>query len=318
MATSNISTLTVTTKTILETALRKIGVGLEGEVIQAADMEQAKLALNLFLGDLMTSAVKMHLITEATVFLTKGKQYYTLGPNGDHASLEANHSTTTTQAEVLGTTTVILTSLLDSVNGRSIAVGDAIGIEQTDTTMHWSLVTLIAGSTITFAAGTTAAVASGAVVFSYEAKMPKPMKILNANYLYTTGSEIPISVHARQEIFHQANKETGSQAVYVAFDPKVDDGKLWVWATSGSVIERIKLLVRIPIEIFNTADNTPHFPREWFNTLIWCTARELLTEYGTDEKTADRVERMAERKLMDMEDFDVEYAPTQFQPEEGY
>jgi hypothetical protein len=64
---------------------------------------------------------------------------------------------------------------------------------------------------------------------------------------------------------------------------------------------------------FTAVDETMNFPNEWRIALRWGLADELAT--GQPQAIMDRCERRAAMFKAALEDWDVEDAPTRFQPD---
>lgn len=148
--------------------------------------------------------------------------------------------------------------------------------------------------------------------------MTKPLRVLEAYYLYTsTNTRRPLTVMALKDywLLGQAgtlatNQGTMSQYVVDKFDTYL---KVTFWlcpndeeADNGEVHLLMQTQITNPTEL----DETINFPIEWRNVLRWCLAADLAT--GQPEAIVQRCEKWAQFYREEMEGWDVEDAPTLF------
>lgn len=95
------------------------------------------------------------------------------------------------------------------------------------------------------------------------------------------------------------NVSTGTPVNY-NYQPGINVGLLTIWPTPDATVPvgtRIKLTYQRPLEVFDTALNTPDFPQEWGNALIFTLALVLSDEFGQPESKKAWLEKQADKHL---------------------
>lgn len=128
---------------------------------------------------------------------------------------------------------------------------------------------LIDDITITLTPGTT----SYDIGVGLDIDEPKPRRIIDARRVMSGGNEIPIDVVSRQEYMSNPNKSLQSPANMVYYDPRRDNGILYVWPTGTDTEDTIIVTAQRPIQDFDTEGNNPDLPKEW----ILCIKYQLAT-----------------------------------------
>lgn len=93
------------------------------------------------------------------------------------------------------------------------------------------------------------------------------------------------------------NLSTGTP-VNMVYQPKVNSGVVSVWPTpDDSVIPgtRMRITYQAPFEYFITGVDTPDFPEEWNNALIYTLAYVLSDEMGTPAQKQAWLEKQADK-----------------------
>lgn len=109
----------------------------------------------------------------------------------------------------------------------------------------------------------------------------------------------------------------GGQPVNVSYQPFINYGVLSVWPTpdaSAASNKQIILAYTAPVEYFDSALNTPDFPQEWANALIYGLAVLLADEYGVPTQDKQWLEKQAEKHLLTAMSTGAEDASLFFQP----
>ena len=95
-------------------------------------------------------------------------------------------------------------------------------------------------------------------------------------------------------------------------------GTLYVWPVDGGASwDKLILIAQYYPDDFDAASNNPQFPIEWGNTLVWNLAAELASEYGVPEREQARLWQIANFKLNELLDYDVENASVKFEMDSG-
>ena len=150
-----------------------------------------------------------------------------------------------------------------------------------------------------------------------------PLKVLQAWTLDNAGG-------SRQELFPnsidvynrlpQNTASTGFPSQYM-YQPKINFGELNLWPTPDATTVSSKTLTIqyiAPFDVFNADANTPYFPREWNNALVYGLAALLAPEYGVPLNDRGFLNKEAiEHREMAL-DFGLEYASITFAPMENW
>jgi hypothetical protein len=99
----------------------------------------------------------------------------------------------------------------------------------------------------------------------------------------TSGTRQELEIKGKYE-FNLLNTVSTGQPTSILYTPKVNMATLEVWPmpdATAAADYTIKLNGRIAFYGFTSASETPDFPQEWANTLIYGTAISLAPEYGT-------------------------------------
>lgn len=94
-------------------------------------------------------------------------------------------------------------------------------------------------------------------------------------------------------------QSTGTPVNY-NYQPQVNMGTLRIWPTPDASVPagtRLRMTYQRPIEMFDTAVNTPDFPQEWGNALTFALALVWSDTYGVPEAKKGWLEKQADRHL---------------------
>lgn len=299
---------------IIKSALRKVGAydaGGEPRVEQAQD---ALFTLNLMLKEWQIDN-PLWLRTFATLFLSKGQTSYKLGPlasSGNHC-VTAYVQTTLSVAAAIGAGSVTLTS------STGITTGDYLGIANDNGIIEWFTATM-SGSVATLSGTLAVAAAAGNVVYSHtvSSQIERPTRVFTAvRKLYDpiadNGIEVEIDLYSRAEYSYMPNKTVTGKVVQAYYDPQLVTGTLYVWPTSDSAGDKLKLTIDRPILVPTIDDDTLDVPMEWIDPITFCLAERLWWDYpgsGGDYQLLSQRALMAKEAVFS---FDREMAPSQFQ-----
>jgi len=303
MAVSGSKNYGITRATIIETALRKIGVYDAGETVDGDDTTTANISLNLMVKEWVADGADIFLRTESTLFLQPDTQSYNLST--DHIT-DSYVETTLSAAEASGQTVISVTS------STGMTAADNIGIKIDDNTIHWTtIVTVDSATQVTITTATDGAAASGNKVYAYTTKSDRPQKLLFAFRRDINDFDTEISIIGENEYRMQSNKTSDGPPVEVWYNPQGNQatGKLHVWPDNGGKNwDKVVLITQNLPDDFDAAGDSPDFPIEWGNTLIWNLAAEIASEYGVTEQEQARLWTIANHKLNKLLDYDVENA----------
>lgn len=305
MAVSGSKNYAITRANIIEAALRKLGDYDQGESIPGDETNSASLALNLMVKEWVARGIDIWLRDEITLFLQNDTQVYNLGT--DNAT---NSYVETTLTGSASTSQTLLT--LTSTTGMS--ANDFIGIKLTDNSIHWDIIASVDSTTqATITTGLASGSASGKKVYAYTTKAGRPTKIESAFRRDNNGLDTSVSIIGEKEYREQSNKASSGPVIELWYKPTITTGSLYVWPVDGkSDWDKLVMSAHYYPDDFDIASDNPQFPIEWGNTLVWNLAAELSAEYGLPEREQGRLWQIAEFKLNELLDYDVENASVEF------
>ena len=307
MAVSGSKNYAITRSDIVAAALRKLGVYDQGESVPGEEVDAANIALNLMTKEMVADGADLFLRAESTLFLQPDTQSYTLST--DHIT-DSYVETTLSAAEASGQTVISVTS------STGMTASDFVGIKMDDNTIHWSTIASVDSTTqITINDATDDDAASGNKVYAYTTKSDRPKKILYAFRSDKNGFDTEINIVGEFDFRRQSNKKSDGPPVEIWYNPQGNQstGKLWVWPDDGGADwDKIVLITQVIPDDFDASSDNPDFPIEWGNTLIWCLAAELASEYGLPDRDQQRLWVISQAKLDKLLNYDVEDADVEF------
>lgn len=151
---------------------------------------------------------------------------------------------------------------------------------------------------------------------SGDVNMDKPLQVLQAYYQFTSGTRQPLTPLSRDEWTRLAQINVGGAVnsyfadkqlsfIYLNFFNAPDTTA----AANGSVV----VVARVAPKNYLLTSDTAGFPPEWYIALEWALALELAD--GMPDAVIARCEKHAAAYRTALEGFDVEDAPTFFQPD---
>lgn len=310
MATSGTTTFTSNMEEIINDALSEINVIGEGEVASSDDQKRCIRILNRMVKAWEGKGIHLWTKTTALVFLQKDQNTYRLASNGDHASTEWGKTT-------LNAAAVITATSLTVVSTSGMKVGDYIGVEQSDSTLHWSTIATVPDSTtVTINDGLTVAANSGGLVWNYTTRLDQPVKVYTANYRSRDARDVPMENISYQTYFELPNKENTGTPVSFNFDKQRDYSILRVWLTPANVNFTLPITFSRKLQDFTDLVDNPDFPQEWLECIVDNAAIRIAPHYGKNKgEKFDKLVVRAENGLAEMLDFDNEMGVVRITPD---
>ena len=310
MATSGSIDYNQTRNEIITDSLMLLGVLSPDQSISDSDLAFSDRILNKMVKAWMNQGIHLWTTTEATVFLTKGTEVYSLNSSsGDHASNTVSE-TTLSANEASGQTVLSVTS------STGMTASDNVGIELDDGTLQWTTIVSVDSVTqITVTASLTDDAASGNNVYAYTTRMGRPLDIIDVRLRNDNDDDQPVRQAGREEYFSMSDKDTEGDPLIYYYDPQLTTGKLYVWPAPDAVSDRLKITYRRAIEDFDAAGNNPDFPQEWLDAITYNLAVRLAPAYKKDDKIIKTLAPMANDMLFNAKSWDNEYGSFFHQPD---
>lgn len=152
--------------------------------------------------------------------------------------------------------------------------------------------------------------------------IPFPLKVLQAWTVPTAGGAIqelwPNSIDTFNRL--PSSNASGTPTQY-NYQPSINYGVLRIWPQPDTTTVANRVLhisYMSPFEGFVSASDTPFFPREWNNALIYGLTDLLAPEYGVPLNDRGMFKKEAKDHLETALDFGMENASLTFAPLENY
>lgn len=303
MTTSGVSVFTQPRNNIIKAALRKVGAIKAGETVNQNIITDCSIALNAMVKSWEAIGIHLWTETQSLLFTVPGQVRYALGPNTpDHITPDYQYSGVQVVANLTpGVSSIPVTDV------AGIQVGYQFGVMQADGRPFWSIVDNVVPSTNTVIMHnpTTDFVLNGNPAYYYKpAVVVRPLRIPFAQrrQMLPTPIDTPMIRLARKDYWELPNKQDTGTITQFFYDPQNLDGfgYLYLWPAPVDTDNNCVMLTWYrPIQNFETAANTPDFPDEWTETLIFNLAKSLAPEFDCPaERYAIIVQRADE--LLDL------------------
>jgi len=150
-----------------------------------------------------------------------------------------------------------------------------------------------------------------------------PLKVIQAWTEPTAGGgRQPLEAIAVYDynILPTTTQQSGTPSQY-SYQPNINYGVFRLWPAPDAVTVASRTLTisyQAPFEVFSASGDTPYFPREWNNALIYGAAALLAPEFGLPLNDRSQLEQQAAKHLTIALDFGLEEAPVTFAPQEHW
>lgn len=280
MATSNSFDFLCSASDILTEAAESIKI-IGSDQTMTADMQTTMLrSLNMMVkqwsGNFdFAPGLKAFSRKRGYVFMQKDQGVYTLGPNGDNASL--SYATTTMRVAGIATDTI-----LEVTSTAGMTAADVIGIELDSGSIQWTTISSITDSDtlVIPASGLTGAVAAGKRLFAYTTKLIRPLYIENAVLRDALNNDTEMTSMIMHEYENLPVKGTDSLPSRYHYDNTLTNGTLYLDYEPSDVSYVIRLTFMAPAEDYDTAVDDIAYPQEWYLPLALGLGKLCASKFG--------------------------------------
>lgn len=237
-------------------------------------------------------------------------------------------STTGFQSQAMWTSTYVSTTLTAAANTGAntitvasisgISSGDHIGIKLTSGATFWTTVNgAPLGSTVTLSSNLSGPAALGNFVYDFTSYADRPQRILQVARSNTSNIDNIIDPISLQVLNQLPNKQENGIPLQYAFSATIPNATLYIWQPYDGISgwDRLSCWCDTIIEDFDSAGaDTPYFPVEWTNYLIWQLAAEMGEEFPIADTKIQRLYQTATTKLGRLLDYSstLSGSPIQF------
>lgn len=320
MTTSGTNTFSMNRDEIITSAFQNLGIVTQGRALTSYDLDLAVNQFNLMIKSWAAVGKYLWKSKVGYLFTVADQASYTIDGTSSNCT-QSYVYTTLSAAASIGVTTISVTS------ASGMAVGYYIGIYvfNTDTNLNeifWTTITNISGTTITLAASLPYVGSSGTNVYSYQTNINFPIGIVSAERRYIGGTttqsiyDIPMEIVAQNKYDFQVQKFNNSgNPVWLYYNKQLSYGIINLWPTPSDATNAIRFTYEEMFYDAGISTNTPDFPIEWTETLIYNLTWRLGLIYGIGKERVDAFREIGLEMLEKLEGYDRErYTTVQFEP----
>lgn len=151
---------------------------------------------------------------------------------------------------------------------------------------------------------------TGASTYSLGGASVRPLRIVDGYVRTSTGNDTPIRVISKDEYNKFGVKNSTGTTVNVYYDPQLDTGVIYGYPLSSTGTLWVEC--EYPLMDFTLSSDTPDFPQEWYNALLWNLAKEIAMDYGVSAMRYGVIKNEATEQLSNVMSFDVESTQSTF------
>ena len=150
----------------------------------------------------------------------------------------------------------------------------------------------------------------------------KPLRLVQGWYRNITMSppvDTILQNLSKQEYNLLGSKGSTGVANSIFYDYKTTYGTLYVYLTPDSYTQtnlQLHLVMQMPLQDISRAQDSPDFPNEWLNCLVWNLADQLAIEYGVPSNYRQEIAIKAKMYRDELTDWDVEINSSFFMPDQ--
>ena len=312
MTTSGSRNFTVSRAEIIEEAVANIGALDPGNTLSAEEAARASIRLNLMIKGWMARGANLWRREELILFLQSGQKSYTFGT--DHFAKASEVVSTTLSVGASGGSATV-------ASATGIVTGDVVGFKLDSGAIHWpSSGATVAGNVLTFTPVLPSTASAGNAVYSYPFTgvaggvntTINPMKVAFAYRRDSNDTDTLVRLISREEYVSLTRKGSSGPVTEIHHDRQTTS-QILVWPAVDTNYTRLYLIVDRVIEDFDTVADTPDFPVEWMNAIMWGLSAELANTYGLPIQERQWIKNNALVEFEAANTFDIEDATVRFE-----
>ena len=320
MASSGSYNFSMTRTDIIESALRKCGLLVEGQSASANQLTDGAEALNVILKALESTGRPLFSLRRVYVLPIDSVNSVILSSSGGYATTTVVHTQLSVAAVASdGTVTV------DDDTGMTD--GDYIGIATDDGTIHWTTINgTPASNVITLTTAIDSAAAIDSDVYTFTNKLPtSPLRITDAWLRQFSagdgnlgGKTYPINVLSRVEYYNISDRTVEGSPYNVYYHPDevsgAFQGTLYFANRYLKCDKWIEVDAIYPFEDMDNATDNLGLPAEWLDTIILKLAVRLGMEGRIPSAVLGIIKSEYKEARDEVEDMGMEEGSVRFVP----
>lgn len=312
MATSGSIDFSLTRNQIVLAALRKLGVVSRGTDPDPEDVSEGAEALESMVKAWDAQGIHLWKYEEVWLFPNPGQADYTF-PAGDTTTSGAN-ATVLFDETALAANAVATDTTIEVDDASEMSDGDYLLVVLDDKTYHSTTINgAPAGNVVTMTDAMPDAASVDNAVISFTNKIARPLRIHDIRRR-VAGQDTEVLMIAREEYNQLPNKDDQGTPNQAFYNPNLTNGQLKIWPTAESTDIRLQMTASLSLQDFDTSTNTPDFPQEWYECLMFNLAVRLAPEYTITGATLAEIKILADEMLDEAKNWDREDISIYFQP----
>jgi len=279
MTTSGTTVFNFNRNQIIYAALRKLGAIASGETPDQQTVQDCADQLNSMVKAWVAAGIHIWTTVEAVLFVQQGQIQYNIGSGTTNTVVAQIYTNTElTNVAPLGSTSIVVALATNA------AIGGQIGVTLNSGFIFWTTIQSVSGLNIGIASPLTDSAAALLPVYIASPNIDRPLRIPSVRRWQSQSLiETPLIPLSRLDYQWLPNKNVRGDVTQYYYNPQggaVNVGALFLWpAPVDTLNNNIKFTYNRILQDFNIAADTPDFPQEWIDTLVWNLARKMAPEY---------------------------------------
>ena len=275
-------------------------------------------------GDLVTNAIATLSGQRKVLIFSDGDEsgvvFSLVGQNTAGVAVTENitgpNTTTVYSANEYKTVTSVTINGAGTGNIEVGQVGDHVGIELDDDSLHWTFIAGALSTTLPLVTALTDTAALDNHVYSYKIKAPRPIELIETRLHKSDAQDVPLITAGRLDYELLSNKRISGTVNQVFYDKQLGNGVMEVWPMPSDMKDYLKFTAKIPIQDMVNLTDDFEVAKEWFLPIAWALAPLLAPKY---EKPIDpAMLLMAETLYDEAMDADTENTSSYLQIGQGW
>ncbi len=210
------------------------------------------------------------------------------------------NTTTVYSSNEYKTVTSVTISTAGTGNIEVGQVGDHVGIEQDDNTLHWTFIAAALSTTLSLVTALTDDAAIDNHVYSYTIKAPRPIEIIESRLHKAFDTDVPLIVGGRGDYELLSDKTSPGPVNQVFYDKQLINGEMNVWPAPVDMQEYLKFSAKIPIEDMTELTNDFAVAQEFYLAMAWHLAILLgpKHEKSIDPMMRDKADELLQEAMV--------------------
>ena len=131
----------------------------------------------------------------------------------------------------------------------------------------------------------------------------RPLKIADVRLVYN-GTEQPITKLSISEYNDLTNKDSAGQPNQYAYDPQLDNSRLYVWPVANNATQSLKFKYEKPVDDFTDGSDTATMPIDWHHCFTLGLAYHIAPKRQVPLSEQQALKARYEEALINIDDFE--------------